>query len=171
MLKPRTKEVARSRSLSALHGLDAQPLHTDGAHLSIPPRVIALVSEVASTTPTRLKKLEKPDFWGYPKFLRDGVFLVRNHPNSFLCTAAIMKGRLVAGIRFDPGCMEACDARAREAAEFFGEQSKGPLHEHNWGRNEILLINNWEVLHGRASVAETESGRRLHRIAFSEGGM
>jgi hypothetical protein len=46
---------------------------------------------VASTTPTRLKQLDEPDFWGYPTFLRDGVFLVRNHPNSFLCTAAIMK--------------------------------------------------------------------------------
>lgn len=32
-LRPMEKEQAPARTLSAIHGLDAQPLHTDGAHL------------------------------------------------------------------------------------------------------------------------------------------
>lgn len=36
-LRPMATKEAPPRTLSALHGMGAQPLHTDGAHLSLDP--------------------------------------------------------------------------------------------------------------------------------------
>ena len=53
-LRPTAPEDARPASLSAVVGLNAQPLHTDGAHLARVPEYVLLWSAEPNSTPTRV---------------------------------------------------------------------------------------------------------------------
>ncbi|GAA2227348.1 hypothetical protein GCM10010360_57090 [Streptomyces nogalater] len=162
-LRPVDQEEAEPNSLSARYGKGAQPLHTDGAHLPEPPDIVVLACETTSTTPTRLWS------WGrvggrlistVPHFLRHGIFLVNSGNDSFF-TTALTGGRL----RYDPGCMMPCDARARQAAQFFSEAESSAV-EYNWTQpGQVLVIHNNRALHARASAAH-DPQRELQRLSF-----
>ena len=53
-LRPATSAEAKPASLSAVVGLDAQPLHTDGAHLNRVPDYVLLWCTEPSATPTHI---------------------------------------------------------------------------------------------------------------------
>lgn len=102
ILRPVSQDDAESQSLSATYGLNAQPLHTDGAHHRNPPELIVLCTRRPNSVPTLLRR-----YWSdeggrriEPRHLRDGIFVVRSGNGSFYATA-----RLDRGVRFDPGCM------------------------------------------------------------------
>lgn len=165
-LTPSTREQAKPRSLSATYGLGAQPLHTDGAHLQPPPDILLLHAEHPNATPTILwnnglddNKIKLP--WDASKH---GVFMVQNGPSSFFVTA--LTGRT---IRYDPGCMVACDMRARAVARYFSEALK-VSHTHRWRESdEFVLIDNRRTLHARGEVEDADLKRELHRVAFLTG--
>lgn len=166
VLKPASRDAARPNSLSAVHGMSAQPLHTDGAHLPRPPDLVVLVCETSTETPTQLwntrwKKRGQP---APHQALRHGIFLVRDARDSFLSPV------LSRGIhRFDPGCMVACDARAQEASAYFSDQLQY-AESHSWVGPETLLIDNTHVLHARSEVTAGDEDRVLNRICFTTGG-
>ncbi len=162
ILRPKDRAQAQRRSLSAQYGRGAQPLHTDGAHLRTPPEILVLASTDVSTTPTllwtrkRFGRLHK----GPPDFVRHGMFVVNSGSDSFFAPA--WDG---AYFRYDPGCMEPCDARARQAALYFKDPA-GLTTEHAWGEpGTILVIDNRQALHARASAMD-EPDREIQRIAF-----
>jgi len=83
-LRPRSRETARAKSLSATYGLGALPLHTDAAHWVNPPRYVALHCITGpSSTPTLLFPLPN----GLPVPLRDalpqGIFQVGRGTRAF----------------------------------------------------------------------------------------
>lgn len=162
-LRPIEQSDAPTRSLSARYGTGNQPLHTDGAHLEQPPDLVFLMCEGTSTTPTRLWRPRRRDnerLVMEPEYVRHGIFLVHNGKNSFFSPAVAD-----ARFRYDPGCMTPCDARARQAAEYF-EQALELATEHQWDEpNSILVIDNRRALHARASAAE-EPEREVQRIAY-----
>ncbi|WP_079177304.1 TauD/TfdA family dioxygenase [Streptomyces sp. MUSC 14] len=161
-LRPVDPEGAEPNSLSARYGKGAQPLHTDGAHLPEPPDVVVLVCEATSTTPTRLWDRGRPKRFisVIPDFLRHGVFLVNSGNDSFF-TTALAAGRM----RYDPGCMMPCDARARQVAHFFIE-AEGSVVEHEWSQpGQLLVIDNRKALHARASAVH-DPQRELQRLSF-----
>ncbi len=164
VLRPVTREAARPRSLSAVHGLGAQPLHTDGAHLFEPPDLVLLASQDSSPTPTLLWHTRKPGRRQAPhQALQHGIFLVHNRQDSFFTPAVI------GGVhRFDPVCMSPCDSRAHTAAAYFAEQLEH-AEQHNWSGSQVLLIDNRHVLHARAAVADKDEERTLTRVAFNTG--
>jgi hypothetical protein len=95
-----------------------------------------------------------------PECVRHGVFLVANGRDSFFSTA-YSNSRL----RFDPGCMAPCDARAREAVRYFESLNKS-VREHSWDDSgRVLVIDNRKVLHARPSVGD-EPGRKIYRVSF-----
>lgn len=167
VLRPQSQADAAPNSLSAVHGLGEQPLHTDGAHLRRPPDWIALLIDQPNSTPTKLWRLPV-DSSGVPwSALLNGVFLVSNGPARFLTTSG--DGR---GIRYDPTCMTPCDQRAKRAANFFSEAEKD-AEDHTWHHpDEILLIDNRKALHGRRAVTDANdiASRTVHRIAFTQEG-
>lgn len=163
-LRPQTQADAAPNSLSAVHGLGEQPLHTDGAHLRRPPDWIALVVDQPNSTPTKLWRL--PTSRGSVPWnaLLNGIFLVSSGPDRFLTTSG--DGR---SVRYDPTCMVPCDQRAKCAASFFSEAEEA-AEDHTWNHpREILLINNRKALHGRRAVAGTTdiASRTVHRIGFT----
>lgn len=161
-LRPTTEEESKPRSLSAQVGLGTQPLHTDGAHQESPPDFLVFVSERPSSTPTWLRHVRGQnvpwdDLWS-------GMFLVGMEPSVFLAPA--LKG---AGptrrLRFDPGCMTPCDARARAAAKFLSDTTSATRFD--WtSPGQVLVVDNGRTLHGRGEVDDDDLDRELVRIAF-----
>lgn len=161
-LQPINRTEAKPNSLSARYGTDAQPLHTDGAHLPKPPDIVVLTCETTSTTPTLLwrKNNGSPFPPGRADCVEHGVFLVSSGSDSFFATA-YAEGRL----RYDPGCMLPCDARARQTVEYFEDAERSAI-EYQWSEpGQVLFIDNRRVLHARASAAN-EPQRELQRVSF-----
>lgn len=155
-LRPVSAVAARAKSLSAKYGTGAQPLHTDGAHLEFPPDVVILAAVSPSLTPTLLWKGRS---WEAP--VKDGIFVVRSGGAAFL-TTAWADGRF----RFDPGCMEPADARARAVVEHF-EEVRQRATRHEWTESgQVLVIDNTRSLHARAEVAPGDGGRVVQRVAL-----
>lgn len=164
-LRPMTQSEAAPRSLSAIHGLDIQPLHTDGAHIRIPPDIVVLVSSEPTPVPTLVRRAFQSTgrIRASPPHLDHGVFLIRSGRESFYATARTSKG-----VRFDPGCMTPCDQRARELTDYFARLSD-EAEEHHWtDLNQVLVIDNHRTVHARAAVSSPSDrkSRILSRISF-----
>jgi hypothetical protein len=89
------------------------------------------------------------------------MFLVHGGRDSFY--APVLSG---GRVRYDPGCMTPCDARARQVEEYLQAQhAKATAYE--WAEGgQVLVVDNRQVLHARAAVAEDDAGRELTRVAF-----
>lgn len=167
-LRPTTVEEAEPRSLSALHGLGEQPLHTDGAHLLEPPDIVILHAEHPNGAPTLLwslySKLTNPSHprVSSPNSLRGGLFLVRSGSDRFLASAHAYSH----GYRYDPACMSPCDERARDAVRYFDEM-QAAAYRHEWTeRGQLLVIDNRTALHARAAVNDNNLDRLLTRVTY-----
>lgn len=163
-LRPHTVQDAPPRSLSAVYGLGAQPLHTDGAHLLDPPAIIVLHSEHPTETGTAIRQP------GYnapirevPESVREGIFTVRGNGISFLAGAFENPYRF----RFDPVVMSPADGMARAAIDwFFAEREKALIH--SWDQDDqLLFIDNRRVLHAREAITDDADTRVLGRLALS----
>jgi hypothetical protein len=171
VLRPTSSEEAHRRSLSATHGLGEQPLHTDGAHLTVPPHYLVLHAARPNGTPTLVwslySRLTNPDYPTVPPLpgLRAGLFLVRSGKERFLTAA-----REAGGLRYDPGCMTPCDQRARDAVRYF-ESLASKAHRHGWTEpDQVLVIDNRRTLHARGAVSAADVDRELTRVAYHVGG-
>ncbi|MFE2613673.1 TauD/TfdA family dioxygenase [Micromonospora chalcea] len=173
-LRPTNVDDAHPQSLSAIHGLGAQPLHTDGAHLRRPPDLVILAAQEPSGTPTMLwsssaaasssSKLTNPinPWLKIPAFMVGGLFVVRGGAETFLASAY----STLSGLRYDPGCMAPCDERARRAMQFF-EDALTHAYRHEWSTaSQLLIIDNRSTLHARAAVDASDNGRVLRRVCF-----
>lgn len=164
VLRPTSQAGAHPRSLSAVHGFDRQPLHTDGAHIRKPPDIVVLVATDPTPVPTLVHRVFRSrgriEVW--PPHLDDGVFLVQSGRDSFYTTA-----RIDRGVRFDPGCMTACDQRARQLSDYFLGLSED-AEEHQWtAANQVLVLDNRRTVHGRAAADPShDKDRVLNRISF-----
>ena len=159
-LRPVTQTEARSESMSAIHGLKAQPLHIDGSHMLRPPDIVLLFSAAPNATPTRLWKPGRQDF--RKDAARNGLFMVGHGRSAFLAPALDSDGW-----RYDPVIMRPADERARSIATELDEGSERHATEVSWDHeNAILVVANRKVLHGRAAVPEGDKDRKLIRMAF-----
>jgi hypothetical protein len=163
VLEPQSVAEAQEQSLSATYGEGPQPLHTDGAHQTDPPDYVLLTARSISNVPTFLLPFRKiRDGVDGELFhdLRNGLFTVRTGRTCFLASA-FHSGRL----RFDPGCMEPADGRARRVASFFAAHQNAS-EPFTWCTPDaVLAINNRNVLHARGD-ASGETERVLRRVTL-----
>jgi hypothetical protein len=89
------------------------------------------------------------------------MFLVHGGRDSFYAPV-LVGGRY----RYDPGCMTACDARARLAEEYLAGQLADATAFEWSSAGQVLVIDDRRVLHARAAVAGSDAGRELTRVAF-----
>jgi Taurine catabolism dioxygenase TauD, TfdA family len=166
-LSPVPTSNANRCSLSALHGTATLPPHIDGAHRSKPPRFIILACENPGScpVPTLLTHFEELGLTPTESVeCKTAPFLIRNGRKSFYSTI-IDSSR--AFIRFDLGCMEALDEMAFNIAHVISARAvlaNSKLIE--WVAGDILIIDNWHVLHRRGLpnlIASTD--RQLIRVS------
>jgi hypothetical protein len=94
-------------------------------------------------------------------FLTGAPIFVRTGRRSF-CSTVLPADR--AFLRYDPGCIEAADERGRRALGLVEQRlAQGLPDTHPWRRGDILIIDNWRILHARGP-SDHSSGRQLARI-------
>jgi hypothetical protein len=164
VIQPQSTVDARPRSLSAQFGLDALPLHVELSHRARPCRYLLLgcLDPGTSSATTTLLDWRQLSFSAAELgLLRDSPILVRTGRRSFYSTILASDGTF---LRYDPCCLEAIDERGSAALELMQRRiGAALLAVHRWCLGDILVVDNWSVLHGRAP-AEPGSGRRLARI-------
>jgi Taurine catabolism dioxygenase TauD, TfdA family len=162
---PESVETARPGSLSSKYGLRPLPLHTDTAHWNVPCRylLLACVDPGSVPTPTILLDSRSVQLSDSERLAcRSAPFVVRNGRFSFYGT---IMDRDRPFIRLDPGCMKALSNDGADAlAAFSLERQAKSLLQHYWKRGDVLLFDNWRILHARGYDAPTEPGRILFRI-------
>jgi alpha-ketoglutarate-dependent taurine dioxygenase len=161
---PQTTDAAPAGSLSSKYGLDSLPLHTDTAHWPIPCRYLVMACVDPGPVPTattlfdsRSALLSQRDL----QTCQQATFLIRNGRRSFY--GSILE-RNRPFIRIDPGCMVSLYPDGEIALQAFSaDNHKESLHRHDWKVGEIMIIDNWRVLHGRGNGQRTHSARTLLR--------
>jgi hypothetical protein len=166
-LIPTAQAAANPKSLSVVHGFGSFPVHTDGAHRLQPPRFVVLVcaSPGTSPVPTSLIRFRDLKVTASERTRLEATpFLVHNGRRSFystICSASRMF------IRYDPGCMVPQGSESEASAKLIAHRAKevGFTAVH-WRTGDVLVIDNWNVLHGRGlGVSEASSDRKLLRVS------
>lgn len=164
IIQPQAPDDAHPRSLSAQFGLDALPLHAELSHRPRPCRYLLLgcLDPGSPSAATMLLDWRTLGFSSDEQYLlKSAPILVRTGRRSFYSTLLSPNG---AFLRYDPGCLEAVDERGRTALRLVERRLAGGSPQiYKWRRGDILVIDNWRVLHGR-EPSDRGSGRHLARI-------
>lgn len=161
--------AARRNSASGIYGLSAFPLHTDYAHLARPPRYLLLRSHLgeASTATTLLNpKISLGSDW--EELVRTSTWRISSG-RSIRAGSMRISGTSF-GFRWDPHLMRPLNSAAIEASNIMAlpMQSSTDIHNYVWNNSsQVLLIDNWRVLHGRGNVVKAEH-RCMERIFLEE---
>lgn len=164
VVQPQRSPEAHPRSLSARYGLDALPLHVELSHRPRPCRYL-LLGCLAPGAPRATTMLldwrslafSSDDF----QLLESAPVLVRTGRRSFYSTI-LSSDRTF--LRYDPACVEGVEQRGRSALQLLARRlSLASSENHEWRQDDILIIDNWRVLHGRGP-SQLNSGRSLARI-------
>jgi alpha-ketoglutarate-dependent taurine dioxygenase len=166
-MMPTMKTGANAKSLSVVHGLGSFPMHTDGAHLPQPPRFVVLVCATPGTAPVPTTLLRFRDLRASEQerdLLEAAPFLVRNGRRCFYST---ISSRSRPFIRFDEGCMVPQGTEAQASAKLIARRAtEVGVTTVYWRSGDVLIIDNWNVLHGRG-LAGTQASpdRKLFRVS------
>jgi hypothetical protein len=166
-LIPTEQARANAKSLSVAHGLGSFPMHTDGAHQLQPPRFVVLVcaSPGTSPVPTTLIRFRDLKVTASERTrLEAAPFLVRNGRRSFYSTICSRSRRF---IRFDAGCMMPQGSESESSVKLIAHRaSEVGFTLVNWRTGDVLVIDNWTVLHGRGlGISEASFDRKLLRVS------
>lgn len=162
-LIPLNRAQSHARSQSKTHGLGALPVHVELSHRLVPCRYVILgcMDPGRPTCATTTVEWSSAGFTPEEtKLLKTAPLLVRNGRASFYSTALPADARF---LRWDAECIEPVDARGYEALEVLTRRlSSLTVEKHLLEAGEVLVIDNWRLLHGR-EAAPVDSGRRLLR--------
>lgn len=174
-LTPQSEDNSTANTYSGNYGLGEFPLHTDLAHWASPPRYVALRCEIGTTAvATRvLDSIKIINFLGEDLLfhslvtprrpLRYGHQLMRilDTPNIHSATRVF---------RWDALYLRAANKTAIEALEKIRSLLKDipPLEFSLTNRGDLLIMDNWRILHGRSSVDASSAVRNIKRAYLSK---
>jgi len=167
-VKPTEPDAAHARSLSRRHGKSALPLHVETSHRPRPCRYVVLgcVKPGEASTPTTL--LDRKDL-GFSASetaeLMGAPMLVRSGRRSFYST---ILPRDCAYLRYDRDCMEAVCDRGRRALDIVGNGlARRNPYGHEWSTGDILVVDNWQALHGRGDATASASRHLVRTMVYA----
>lgn len=165
-LTPAPKEHRTPNSYSGIYGLGAFPLHTDLAHHRVPPRYFMLRCSVPDDS--------------VGTTLADSGEIIASVGASLLSRAVVQPRRPRNGIRpllrlFDPSLhlfrwdgefiRPASDAGSQAVFAVSNALKRQRVTEMRLSRlGDLLVIDNWRMLHGRTPVPPSSRGRRVARV-------
>lgn len=170
VLRPTAAGDARPNSLSARYSTGSFPFHVDTAHWSVPCRYIVLgcLDPGAGNRKTLLLDTATiPLSDEQRELLVSTPFRVVNGRQSFFSTIT-KQGR--SFVRYDPGCMRAATGEGKRALAVFAPCAwSDRVAEICWQKGNVLVIDNWRVLHGRSDAKASDPLRKLMRV-YVRGG-
>ncbi|WP_196494195.1 TauD/TfdA family dioxygenase [Burkholderia stagnalis] len=165
LLEPVERQHAHPRSLSASFGKGDFPWHMDTAHFTEPVRFVVLACADCSdgAAPTLLTPWRREIS---SLFIDDdatsALFRVRNGRSSFYTGLIGSRERY---LRYDPGCMTAANEAGQRVLARLSEWSPATQYMFEWQPGAVLVIDNWNMLHRRASVEATTTRQLLRCYA------
>lgn len=172
--KAARKGSSRPNSTSALYGRDAFPLHTDMAHRPVPPRYLVMrASVVVPGFPTVL--IDSHDLsldaiarerWHRSSWIVSGVH------KPYLCSI-FFDYRGKRGFRWDICTMSPYGKLATAVAPDIAAAlqdllDSSPISMDWQSPEDILIIDNWRMVHMRPPIHESGKHRTLERVLVKE---
>ncbi|WP_372922124.1 TauD/TfdA family dioxygenase [Roseovarius sp.] len=174
-LEPTMAEHSSLNRYSGHFGHGVFPLHTDLAHWHRPPRFFLLrcISGHSAVQTYVVPRRRIVEDVGEKVVSRAVCRPRRSRPQTPLCPAPIQfRENGIDGIRWDTVFLEPINACARELAERitapgYVEEIASRVILENPG--DVLLVDNWQALHGRGTVPEDATHRRIERAYIRLG--
>lgn len=157
---------ARKGSFSHNFGFNFFPLHTDTAFWDIPARLMVMWSPKVSATSTTLMPWHKiidsiPN--GKREIINDAIFTLYTYEYVKYCSLKLLTSG-ITGFRYDPNIMNPANKQAEEFVFYYNLFiQETDLDEFKWSGSNALIVDNWNVLHGRKIVENTKENRRIYR--------
>jgi hypothetical protein len=158
---------AKRRTLSAAHGSEEFPLHTDTAFWPVPARYVVLRAVGDLRRYTTIRSFEHLFNAGRDSLLdlvKGSVWVVRTPSTSFYSGMNFHTSSGV-GWRYDHTCMFPANRLAsviRERLDFHIARDRGdPIV---YAPYDAIVISNWTALHGRGPAPAAEGLRVLERV-------
>ena len=154
-------------SFSQRFGYSSFPLHTDTSFWSKPARFIVLGMLNKSKCDSYVLNIKAVLGTLSDKALKSmdcATYLIETVEGKKY-TSLLFKENKINGFKFDLSCMIPINKSAKyfhnEFVEALIDQKIEPIH---WTGNKAVIIDNWNVMHGRKEVSITERERKLMRI-------
>ena len=143
------------------------PLHTDTAFWTKPARYIVMAMLEKSNCNTHIINFNEllADLNDKALMaLQTATYLISTIEGKKY-TSPLLKTNGEQGIRFDPSCMTPINDSALYFHQAFLEVlDKTSMSEINWTGNKAVVIDNWNVLHGRGEICSSDKNRKLLRV-------
>ncbi|AYH36010.1 MULTISPECIES: TauD/TfdA family dioxygenase [Pectobacterium] len=157
---------ARTGSFSRKFGFQEFPLHTDTAFWAVPARLLVMWSPKASTSPTTILSWSDilDSFSEYEKkYISDAIFTVHTYECiKYSSLKFNFSGR--KGFRYDPNIMHPANKQGEEFVRIFNKiVHEMKLTEIHWTGSNALVLDNWNMLHGRKHIENIHEGRLIFR--------
>lgn len=165
-IRPEPRLSANPNTLSSRHGTGRFPFHTDCAHWKQPARYLLLycVNPGSGHRPTIFLDTREWD-WSVPQVgaLCNEVWK-RALKEPRLCTVAERTNHSLS-IRFDEACMEPVTTGAKSLLTAIREKiEKSKTSSISWQPGDLLLLDNYRMLHSRGESNRPDPNRLLMRI-------
>jgi len=171
-LRPREAGTVADNQYSGVHGIGTFPLHTDLAHWAIPPRYFVLrcinPAEEVCTLVLPWEKV-RPALGSID--MAKAVFFGRKKRPGY-------SGLVRAMCRHEGQTIQRWDSMFLKPLNQPAKDLDALLRDERWTHSaeriplrragDMILIDNWRVLHGRDSVPADSRGRLLERVYLSE---
>lgn len=167
-LTPTESHMARPNSLSAEYGVGEFPLHTDTAFWAIPSRYLVMRVVGDRRRTTRILHFEHVWSTLAPRIRADvlrSVWRTEKRKGGIYCSMNF-SARSSRGWRFDSNVMRPMNASARRILTDFANAAIGSdkIVDVMWEETSCIVLDNWQVLHGRGPAPVGEKARVLLRI-------
>jgi hypothetical protein len=171
-LRPRScTEVGRNQ-YSGNYGLATFPLHTDLAHWALPPRYLLLRCIVGSDDVfTKILPCSYVEDMVGADAMRRAVFTTRKRRTGYSGLVRTLSHHNRTNVyRWDPLFLKPLNQHAYTLTSAMlsvdlNSALTNVLLEHS---GDAVLIDNWQMLHGRGPVSPKSIGRHIERVYLSE---
>lgn len=166
-LKPKKYSDARKNTYSSIFGYEEFPLHSDYAHWITPPRYLILrCISGSSSVYTKLLHSSKL-ISNYGDLCRRAVVIARRKSNEeiMMPLPILFERNGEFGFRWDSFFLEKVNSASKELNEIILKIKSSECSEYlleNFG--DLIIIDNWKILHGRSSVPLDASNRLVERV-------
>ena len=163
-LVPRHVEDVERNCYSGLYGTQPFPLHTDMAHWHIPPRYFLLrCVEPAENVPTKFVHSRDVLDGEADSTVERALFRPRRRLDGRLTCLRLREQQC---FRWDPTFLVPVNTLAIELrARVLERIAKAPCRSIALAApGECIVVDNWQTLHGRASVPSGGMRRKLERV-------
>jgi len=159
-------QAAPTNTLSSRYGAGAFPLHTEAAYWRQPPRFLLLycVSPGTGEHDTLIQDGDALLHVPEAAVLKADPWMVSAGINPFLCTVLSELDRDRPLIRFDRDCMQPAIRVSSSESVVHSFLGCATPYSHRWQAGDLLIFDNWRILHGRGAAARVDHGRLLLKV-------